>query len=81
MSRSSFAFISLILFLVGLVLIFGSVGWGSGTANAYLRSLGGSMDTGQFTVILQGYINQFRWAGSILSIIGGFGFVKTIQLK
>lgn len=81
MSRSKFLVVSLFLFAIGLIMIFSSVTWGSATANAYLRSQGGSMATTQFTIILQEYINMYRWIGSIVSIIGGLGFVKTIERK
>jgi hypothetical protein len=73
--------ISLIMFVVGLIIIFCSVTWGSETANTYLRSQGGGMDTAQFMIVLQEYINIYRWVGSILSVIGGIGFVKAIELK
>ncbi|HLO17428.1 MAG TPA: hypothetical protein VK206_21525 [Anaerolineales bacterium] len=81
MSRFLFMVISLVLFVVGLFVIFSSVSWGSEAANDYLRSQGGGMDTTQFIVFLQEYINTYRWIGSILSVIGGLGFVKAIELK
>ena len=81
MSRSSFVMISLILFVAGLIMIFGSVNWGSEAASAFVNSHGGSIDTSEFTIVLRDSISVYRWAGSILSIIGGLGFVKTIELK
>lgn len=81
MSRSLFSVVSLVLFAAGLFVIFNSVRWGSEAANAYLRSQGGGMDTNQFIIFLQEYINNYRWTGIILSIIGGLGFVKAIGLR
>lgn len=81
MSRSLFMIASLVLFVAGLFVMFGSVRWGSEAANAYLRSQGGGMDTAQFTIILQEYISLYRWIGSILSVIGGLGFVKSVELR
>ena len=81
MSRSLFATVSGVLFVVGLIVIFSSVGWGSGAANAYLRSHGGNMDASQFTLVLQEYFNMYMWVGGILAITGGLGFVKSIELK
>jgi hypothetical protein len=78
--RSSFVVISLVLFVVGLFIIVSSVGWGTEAANSYLRLQGGGMDATQFTIILQEYINTYRWIGSILSIIGGLGFVRAVEL-
>jgi hypothetical protein len=79
MSRSLFIIISLVLFAVGMIVIFSSVTLGSETANAYLRSQGGGMDTAQFMIILQEYINIYRWVGNILSVIGGLSLVKAIE--
>jgi len=56
------------------------VTWGQTAANSYLRSQGG-MDTAQFVVVLQEYINTYKWLGGILALIGGAGFVRTIELR
>jgi hypothetical protein len=81
MSKALFGFISLVSFIAGLILIFGSVRWGNNATSAFIASHGGSIDISVFTIILQEYISEYRWAGSILSIIGGLGFVKMIELK
>ena len=81
MSRSLFIILSLVLFVVGLFVIFNSVGWGSETANAYLRSQGGGMDGAQFMIVFQEYINIYRWIGIVLSVIGGLGLVRTVELR
>jgi hypothetical protein len=49
--------VSLITFIAGLVIIINSAGWGSATANAFLRAYGGSMYSAQFSIIVQGSIN------------------------
>ena len=54
MSKSSFVVISLILFVTGLFIVFGSVSWGSEATSAYVNSHGGSIDTSEFTIILAG---------------------------
>ena len=81
MSRSSFVIVSLVLFLIGLLIIFNSVRWGSGSANAYLQSQGGGMDSAQFMIVFQESITTYRWMGIILSVVSGFGFVRAIELK
>lgn len=81
MTKSWLLVLSLILFAVGLFLVFRSVNLGSEAANAYLVSLGGGMDTAQFTIILQEYIQAYRWIGSIMSIIGGLGLVKGLEVR
>ena len=81
MNRRLFVIVSLALFVIGLIVVADSVSWGSAAANAFLRSQGGSMDTVQFTSILQGYIHAFRTIGSILSFLGGVGILKAIEMK
>lgn len=81
MFKFSFMALSLVGFVIGLFVIFNSVGWGIEAANTYLSSQGGGMETSQFMIILQEYIHMYRWSGSILSVISGLGFVKTIEFK
>ena len=81
MSRSWFRLISLVLLVAGLFVMFRSVPWGVAAANAYLMSQGGAMDTNQFVIVVQESINVYRWIGSVLAAIGGFGFVRTIELR
>jgi hypothetical protein len=81
MSRRLFMVISLVIFFIGLFIVFSSVSWGYNAANAYLRSQGGSMDSTQFAIILQENINMYRWIGSILSVISGLGLVKVIEVR
>jgi hypothetical protein len=81
MRKSWFINVSLVLFVVGLFITVNSVTWGSEAANAYLRSQGGGMDGSQFLIVFQEYIEIYRWLGSILSVIGGLGFVKTIEVR
>jgi hypothetical protein len=80
MNKSSLILVSVALFVVGSFVVFSSVTWGSAAANAYLRSQGGGMDGSQFLIVFQEYIVAFRWMGSILSAIGGLGFVKAIEV-
>ena len=81
MSRRLFMVISLVIFFIGLFIVFNSVSWGYNAANAYLRSQGSSMDSTQFAITLQEYINMYRWIGSILSVISGLGLVKVIEVR
>ena len=81
MNRSSFMIVLLLLFIVGLFVLFNSVPWGQRSANSYLMSQGGGMDATQFTVVLQEYISAYRWMGGILSLIAGLGFVRTMELR
>lgn len=81
MFKFSFMTLAALGFIAGLFLVFNSVSWGIEAANKYLQSQGGGMDTSQFMIILQEYINMYRWSGSILSGISGLGFIKAIEFK
>jgi len=78
-SRSLFIASSLALFVVGLFVMFSSVSWGRGAANAYLQSQGGGMDTAQFMIVLQESISACRWIGGVLALAGGFGVVRALE--
>jgi hypothetical protein len=80
-NRFAFMIISLALLAIGLLIIINSAAWGHEAANSYLRSQGGGMDTAQFMIILQENINAYRWLGSLVSLIGRLGFIKSIELK
>jgi len=51
---------------------------GSEAASAFLRSYGGSMDTVQFSAILQGSINSYSIIWAVLFFIGGLGCLISI---
>lgn len=70
--------VSLITFITGLVIIINSANWGSEAAGAFVRARGGSMDTVQFSAVLQGLINTYSIMGAILLFIGGLGCLMSI---
>jgi|GEM_PF-4302858 len=78
MNRLFYQVVFLILIILGLVFIGSSVTLGSSSANAFLQSYGGSMDTARFMIVYQEYINLYKLIGLISAGIGGFGFIKCI---
>jgi hypothetical protein len=65
-----------------------SVEWGVEQANNFLReNKGGSMGTDEYHIMLQSFIEQWRWKGGFLFSLSGivfvtciFGFIfKTVQ--
>ncbi|AZR73463.1 hypothetical protein BBF96_08750 [Anoxybacter fermentans] len=76
MSKKVFQVISIVILIVGLIIMFNSITWGSNSANAYLRAHGGGMDTAMFMVVFQEYINIYKLVGGILVVIGGLGFLR-----
>ncbi len=81
MNRTFFTIIALVLVAVGLLMVFNSVVWGQKAANSYLLAQGGGMDSAQFMVVLQEYIDTYKWVGGILSLLGGLGLVRGTELK
>lgn len=79
MNRNSFLIPALVVLAGGLLLIINSVGLGSQAANNYLLSQGGGMDSGQFMIIMQESIQTYRWVGVVMSFLGGFGFLRSIE--
>lgn len=81
MNRTLSIIIALVLFAIGVFMLFHSVMWGQQAANSYLLAQGGGMDTAQFMIILQESISTYRWLGGILSLIGGLGLVRGMELR
>lgn len=64
--------VSVIVTIVGYVQLNHSVLWGKQKVNNYMRvEMGGSMDTNQYNLFMQNYIDQYKWSGSILLALGG----------
>lgn len=68
-----FAFIGALLILLGLILTFFSVNFGTSMADSRLASLGGA-DTGYYHIMIKSYINAFLVAGGVVL---GFGLIIT----
>ncbi|HEX5838012.1 MAG TPA: hypothetical protein VFY26_09275 [Anaerolineales bacterium] len=79
MNRNSSSILALVVLAGGLVLMINSVGLGSQAANNYLLSQGGGMDSGQFMIVMQESIQTYRWVGVVLSLLGGFGFLRSLK--
>jgi uncharacterized BrkB/YihY/UPF0761 family membrane protein len=59
--------VSVILAVAGLVLMFSSVAFGTSLADSWLLNKeGGFADTGQYTMVLKTYSNNFVIIGSLL---------------
>lgn len=80
MNRNFSSILALVVLAGGLVLIINSVGLGSQAANNYLLSQGGGMDSGQFMIVLQEWIQTYRWVGVVLSFLGGYSFLRSMEI-
>ncbi len=67
--------VMVIIFIIGIVLIFTSSAFGENAANLTLHNNGGTMDTEQFKDIINATVNNFRIFGAILAMFGGAGIL------
>lgn len=70
--------VSIIVMIGGYVQLNNSVLWGLEKVSEYMREkMQGSLDTAQYNIMLQGFIEQFKWSGSILLSLGGLAFITS----
>ncbi|MDQ8734995.1 hypothetical protein [Paenibacillus sp. LHD-38] len=68
----SLLIVSAIIMIIGYVQLNNSVLWGTEKASIYVREqMGGSMGTDQYHILLQSFIDQLKWSGSILLSLSG----------
>lgn len=63
----------MILFVIGLVLIFCASNIGRELAYHAIQANGGSMDTEEYMFIMKSQTLSFQLAGTVCSIVGGIG--------
>jgi hypothetical protein len=80
MNRNFASILALVVLAGGLLLMINSVGWGSQSANNYLLSHGGGMDSGQFMIVMQESIQTYRWVGVVLSFLGSYSFLQSMEI-
>lgn len=68
--KFGFLILTIVIMLVGFLILKFSVDLGANTANAYLRSMGGSMDSAEFNSIQSKYIISNMITGGILLSLG-----------
>lgn len=77
--------LSILFIFIGLILLFGSVNFGSLLTESWLSQQYDQIDTTQYETIAQGYINNFLVAGSILFACGiatiTILLYKTLKIK
>ena len=64
-----------VVFIVGLVLIFSAPTMGLQAGNAAVTNNGGSMDTNQFEIIINGTTASYQIVGLAISLVSGFGLL------
>jgi hypothetical protein len=68
--------IPVVIAFIGLWILLKSTIWGLNSANDYLRSVGGSMDSSQFAVIRESFMVSYRLLGSVLLGVGTFVSIR-----
>lgn len=76
--------VGFLLSIVGIILLFFSVNFGTSLADNWLAKQGGA-DTSYYHIVTKGYINTFLVAGSILLGVGLFTIItfyfKILKVK
>jgi len=62
-------------FIVGLVLIFSAPTRGFYEGTRFVRRMGGSVDTNQFEILIEGTIISYQAGGFVISLVGGLGMI------
>jgi hypothetical protein len=73
----SLLIVSVILMLTGYVQLNNSVLWGAEELSAYMSEIG-SMQTEQYNIMLQGFIEQLQWKGGIILSLSGIVFITCV---
>ncbi|OPJ59599.1 hypothetical protein [Clostridium chromiireducens] len=69
------------IFVIGLVILTYSINLGDYEVANIIQSNGGSIDTNTYMIYLEQSITKYRFLGSILSMLGGLGILKSIDTK
>jgi len=73
---SSLLIFSVIVMITGYLQLNNSVLWGTEKINNYVRErMGGSIGNDQYNILLQNFIEQLKWKGSILLSLSGILFI------
>lgn len=71
-----FRIISIIIAFIGLWLLLKSPNMGIDSADAFLRNIGGRMETSKYLIILESYVAAYRLTGVILLGTGCFCSIR-----
>lgn len=67
------------IFVAGIIILMNSINLGKEVPNI-MRDNGVFMDTNAYLIYLEQSITQYRFTGSILSILGGLGILKSTDI-
>ncbi|MFW2488759.1 hypothetical protein ACN077_09310 [Clostridium chromiireducens] len=70
-----------VIFITGIVILMFSVKLGEDEVASIIQSNGGGIDTNAYLIYLQQSITKYIFLGSILSLLGGLGILKSIDTK
>lgn len=70
-----------VIFVTGIVILMYSISLGDYEVANIIQSNGCSIDTNAYMIYLEQSITKYRFLGSILSMLGGLGILKSIDIK
>lgn len=73
--KSTWKVISLALFLLGMIFILSATKWGRKRGTQAIVQNGGSIETSKYYLIIEESAKDYRYAGVVMCLIGGFGMI------
>lgn len=70
-----------VIFVIGIIILMNSINLGDKEMMSIMNAHGGSMDTNNYLIYLEQSITKYRFMGSIVSILGGVGILKSIKTE
>ena len=70
-----------VVFIIGMMILMNSIKLGDNEVMSIMNAHGGSMDTNNYIIYLEQSITKYRFIGSIVSILGGLGILKSIKTE
>lgn len=73
--------IFIVVFIIGIIVLMNSINLGDNEVMSIMNANGGSMDTDTYLIYLEQSITKYRFIGSIVSILGGLGILKSLKIE
>jgi len=70
-----------VIFAIGMIILINSINLGDNEVMNIMNAHGGSMDTNNYLIYLEQSITKYRFIGSIVSILGGLGILKSLKTE
>lgn len=76
MKKKLLTILMILITIAGIIILLRAPILGSNSTHAYLFKYDSSVDTGRFNMILQNFIDCYKYLGAILMILSGMMLIK-----